>query len=264
MLKQVGNAASSEAASKQDPDRLAEAWKLVWANIHGWVGDRIIQILQFTREYHDEMDIRGSIGEIGVHHGKLFFLLASLARADEDCVAIDLYENQVKNLDHSGKGSLEIFTGHLDTLFPQMKRQVKAVAADSMSLTPSNVRDKLGVDKMRLFSVDGGHTIMHVVNDLSIAQELIVPGGIIMLDDFLGPLWPTVTEGYFEYMRTANRRLVPFLSFQNKLFLTTYSEGPEVLAKLRSSLDRMVGKEIHSGKWRYSTLNGHQILCFAR
>lgn len=261
-LKSVVTPIKAQSTTEKPIDRLDEASRLVWANIHGWVGDRIHHIIRFVREFHEEQGIHGNIVEIGVHHGKLFFLLSSIARSDEKCVAIDLYEDQEKNLDHSGNGSLKIFTSHLDTHFPYMKSQVQAVAADSMSLTPASVRARLGIDNARLFSVDGGHTIAHVVNDLEIAQELIVPGGVILLDDFLGPLWPSVTEGYFQYVRTANRKLAPFLIFQNKLFLTTYSEHPVMLAKLRTFLDNWVGKEIHTNRWRYAMLGEHKVLCF--
>lgn len=262
-LKAVATPVETKSTAEKPVDRLDDIHRLVWANIQGWVGDRIHHILRFVREYHDAENIRGNIAEIGVHHGKLFFLLAAIARSDEQCIAIDLYEDQEKNLDKSGNGSLAIFTSHLNGHFPQLKSQVRAVQADSMALTPAGVRARLGIDNARLFSVDGGHTVAHVVNDLEIAQELIVPGGVILLDDFLGPLWPSVTEGYFRYVQTANRKLAPFLIFQNKLFLTTYSEHPVVLARLRVYLDNLVGAEIHSRRWRYAMLGEHKVLCFA-
>lgn len=109
----------------------------------------------------------------------------------------------------------------------------------------------------------GGHNVKHVINDMSLAQELIVPGGVILLDDFLGPHWPRVSEGFFEYMRVANRRLAPFLIFQNKLFLTTYSEHPQFSAKFRKLIDRAVGSEIHTRRWRYTQIGEHKVLCFA-
>ncbi len=104
-----------------------------------------------------------------------------------------------------------------------------------MSITPCSAHKIISRNGIRLFSIDGGHHIEHVINDLSIAQELLCPRGIVLLDDFFGPLWPTVTEGFFEYMKRRNARLAPLLVFQNKLFLTTYSEQPAMLGRYAAS-----------------------------
>jgi hypothetical protein len=250
-------------ASDGQTDVLDAALRLIWKDVHGWVGDRIPHILKFVRELHEADKVEGDILEIGVHHGKLFFLLAAASRDTERCVAVDLFEDQQKNLDHSGKGSLTIFEQHLQNFFPELVPRVTAISADSMSLTPATARERLGTKGVRLMSVDGGHTVAHVVNDMEIAQELLVSGGVVLLDDFLGVHWPTVTEGFYKYMEVANRRLAPFLIFQNKLFLTTFSDQPATLTKLRGFLDRTLPKEIHSGRWRYATVGEHKVLSFA-
>jgi hypothetical protein len=241
---------------------ILEATQVAFDSIQGWVGDRIFQIVDFIKLYHEQRGIHGDIAEIGVHHGKLFVILAAVARPDEMCIAVDIFEDQELNVDSSGNGSRAVFEGHMRTHFPEMLDRVKIVACDSMSITPATAAAKLSQRGVRLFSVDGGHTTKHVVNDLSIAQELLVSSGVVLLDDFLGPMWPSVSEGFFQYMSTANRRLAPFLIFQNKLFLTTFSEHERVLQGLRDYLNGTVGAEIHS-RWRYSQLCGFTLLCFA-
>jgi len=238
------------------------ATEVAFGSIQGWVGDRIYQIVDFIKLYHEQHGTRGDIAEIGVHHGKLFVILAAVARPDETCVAVDVFEDQQLNVDSSGNGSRAVFEGHLKTHFPDLLDRIKIVACDSMSITPGTAAAKLSERGVRLFSIDGGHTVAHVVNDLSIAQELLVSSGVVLLDDFLGPMWPSVSEGFFKYMSIANRRLAPFLVFQNKLFLTTFSEHEQVLQGLRGYLDKTVGAEIHD-RWRYSQLCGSQVLCFA-
>ena len=242
-----------------NPMRAANHW--VFQNVEGWVGHRIVQILEFIREYHEAHNVVGDICEIGVHHGKLFFVMAHLARPEEKCIAADIFERQDLNIDQSGKGSLEQFKTHLREGFPELVAQVKTVACDSMSITPSSARSALGTNGVRVFSVDGGHTVAHVVNDLCLAQELLVPGGIVLLDDFFGIAWPGVTEGYFKYMDGANRRLLPFLTFQNKLFLTTLSEKNDIAKSFRTYIDPIVGDEIHQ-RWKYTYLSGTQVLCY--
>lgn len=240
-----------------------DAAHIAFDNIEGWVGDRVHQIVDFVRRDHEAHDVDGDIAEIGVHHGKLFYIIAAAARANDAILAIDLFGQQSLNVDHSGNGDRAVFERHADDFFPGLKHQIKILEGDSMSLRTSDLRALMAHDRIRLFSVDGGHTPEHVVNDMSIAQELIAPRGVVMLDDFFGYMWPSVTEGFFRYMATANRRLAPFLIFQNKLFLTTYSEHESVLTSLRAYLDEVVGDEIHTN-WGYSKLCGFSVLSHAR
>lgn len=241
-------------------DRVIFANELVFKNVQGWVGDRLFQVVDFINEVHETQDVSGDIAEIGVHHGMLFFLLSSIGRDSEQCIAVDLFDDQEKNLDKSGGGGgIRTFTGHLDTLFPHIADRVRIVQRDSMSITPSTARTVLGTGGVRVFSVDGGHTVSHVTNDLAIAQEIIVPGGFVLLDDFLGPAWPSVTEGFFSYMARLNVRLAPFLIFQNKLILTTFSEHQQTLAALRKYVDKM--PDLHT-QWRYTQMCGFDVLAY--
>lgn len=240
-----------------------DATHIVFQNIEGWVGDRIFQIVDFIGRDHDANGVKGDIAEIGVHHGKLFYIAATIARPDEALIAIDLFGQQGLNVDRSGNGDRAVFEGHADQFFPQLKPQIKILEGDSMSLQDSDLRALMRQDRIRLFSVDGGHNPEHVVNDMSIAQTFLAPRGVVMLDDFFGYMWPSVTEGFFRYMATANRRLAPFLIFQNKVFLTTYSEHESMLTALRAYLDEAVGHEIHT-HWGYGKLCGFTVLTHAR
>lgn len=228
-------------------------------NVDGWVGNRISDMVRFCDAFHEQADIRGDIAEIGIHHGKLFFILAAAARPDERCIAVDIFNNQSLNVDRSGNGDFGQFSTYIDTLFPHIRPQLNIIQGDSMSIPASAASKILGSEKIRLFSVDGGHTKHHVLNDMCIAQEMLAGGGFVLLDDFLGPHWPGVTEGFFEYMKTLNRRLAPFMIFENKLFLTTFSEHAAVLAAVREFIEREHGDEIHH-RWRYVELCGFKAL----
>lgn len=241
----------------------ADAAHIAFEHIEGWVGDRVHQIVDFVRRDHDAHNIQGDIAEIGVHHGKLLYIMAAAARSDDAILAIDLFGQQDLNIDHSGSGDRATFERYADDFFPDLKRQIKILEGDSMSLRASDLRSLMKHDRIRLFSVDGGHNPEHVVNDLNIAQELIAPRGVIMLDDFFGYMWPSVTEGLFRYMSTANIRLAPFLIFQNKLFMTTYSEHESVLTSLRAYLDEVVGNEIHTN-WGYGKICGFSVLAHSK
>jgi hypothetical protein len=238
---------------------IEEANTVILPNIEGWVGDGIWSICEFLRRDHLSNGVVGSIAEIGVHHGKLFFLLSHIGDENSQLIAIDLFEDQEKNVDSSGSGNRQIFEKHLSTYFPYLKNRVRIVSGDSMAFVPSAVQEVFR-EKVRIFSVDGGHTVQHVINDMSLAQDVLAPRGTILLDDFFGPHWPSVTEGFFQFMSRHNRRLAPYLIFQNKLFLTTYSEHEQVLQGLHQFLLEQLGDGFGDGRWRYTSVCGHKVL----
>jgi hypothetical protein len=232
--------------------------------VEGWLGDRIYQVIKTIGPIFAELQITGHIVEIGVHHGLSFFLMMALRDDVERCVAIDLFDSQQLNIDRSGMGSLATFSLHLEALLPAEAPYVTIVQRDSLSFSLYEFGQLFAPAGVKLFSIDGGHTVVHVVNDLSLAQEVLVAGGIVALDDFLGPHWPTVTEGFYRFMQAHNRRLSPLLYFQNKLFLTTLSEHDLWLEKLRTGLKAIAGEEFGSGHWRVVEIAGATCLSHAR
>lgn len=235
---------------------------IVFAHVEGWVGGRIHQMLDFVNTYHGAHGVQGDVIEIGVHHGKLFFLMLSLLRDNEVGIAMDLFSSQHLNIDRSGSGSRAIFEEHLRRYFSEYESSVRIIEGDSMAMRADDIRSQMMNDRVRVFSVDGGHNVEHAINDLSLAQELIAPRGIVMLDDFLGPHWPSVTEGFFKFMNTSNIRLAPYLIFENKLFLTTYSEHESMLHEQHAYVTEAVGDEMHS-RWKYTQLCGFKVLSCA-
>ncbi|TXN22692.1 class I SAM-dependent methyltransferase [Methylobacterium sp. WL9] len=227
--------------------------------LQGWVGDRQPMIIDLIDEIQRDLGVVGDIAEIGVHHGLFLMLLAAVRQDHETIRAFDLFDRQDLNLDKSGQGSLEIFTAAIEKYYPGISESFIVKSEDSLNITPLNLK-KYFPNNVRLFSIDGGHTRTHVINDLSVAQNVLSAGGVAILDDFFGPHWPEVTEGYFTFMNNNNRRLVPFLFFQNKLFLTTFSEHGNISNKFRALVEQRIGSEIHDGMWKYVNIAGHQVL----
>ncbi|MFI6873630.1 class I SAM-dependent methyltransferase [Streptomyces sp. NPDC050400] len=53
--------------------------------------------------------------------------------------------------------------------------------------------------------VDGDHSAPGVAADLAWAEEIVAPGGIVVLDDFGHPKWPGIREAYEKHMTGATR-----------------------------------------------------------
>jgi hypothetical protein len=92
---------------------------------------KIIATLSAVQE---AQHIGGNVAEIGVHHGKLFILLYLLTRGEERAVAVDLFANQVQNIDHSGVGDLDKFRANLARHADADMRRLVVHEGDSTAL----------------------------------------------------------------------------------------------------------------------------------
>lgn len=184
--------------------------------VHGWLEEDSADFIFALGEVQDEQGTKGSVCEIGVHHGKLFILMLGVTDASERALAIDLFENQSLNVDRSGRGDFDIFMNNVRT-FDGSDERVKTISRSSLEVSPEEIIEKVG--KVRLFSVDGGHTCECAENDLVLAQRTIADTGVVILDDFYNAKWPGVLSGTVKYLERAEAELRPFAITPNKLYL---------------------------------------------
>lgn len=235
----------------------------IFGRVEGWLGERMSQMVMIFGRILDENQVRGHIAEFGVHHGLFLFLLNALRNENEECFAIDVFDRQQLNIDHSGSGSLSIFLSHLETLMGAQRSFFRIVERDTTTFSTAEVIELFGNTGVKFLSVDAGHTTLHACNDLHLAQEVLVPGGIVALDDYMSVHWPGVTEGFYRFMATRNRRFKPLMFFQNKLFLTTVSEHSAVLEQFRAALMETCAEEVRTGRWKNVEIAGTNCLSFS-
>ena len=237
----------------------------IYGRVEGWLSDRMWQIVDMLGTILDTNHVRGHIVEFGVHHGLFLFLLNVLRNDDEECFAIDVFEDQHLNVDASGgggRGSLAMFLSHIETLMPAQRRFFRIVQRDTLSFSNAEIADLFGRKGVKFVSVDAGHTVQHICNDLSLVQEVLAAGGIVALDDYMSIHWPGVTEGFYHFMNYQNRRLKPFLCLHNKLFLTTGSEHGYIFQQFRTAIEAVCGEEVRSGRWKEVEIVGCKSLAF--
>ena len=185
------------------------------------------------------LGVRGSVGEIGVHHGGFFLALASASSRDEPLFVLDLFDKLQKlNVDGSGKGAWANFSSNAalmgfsakggGTRWPSpapAARSVHAIADASTNVDGGHFR-RLARKQLRMFSVDGGHTREATCHDLNLADSYLHDGGIVIVDDVgccdRQSSWGLgVVDGIFSFFDSGPRplRLVPFFFSKPKLFL---------------------------------------------
>lgn len=229
----------------------------IFPTLQGWVAPRQPMMVGIIDAIHQERGITGDIAEIGVHHGLFMLLLAAVRRDGERIRAFDVFEDQASNVDASGMGSRSHFEAAINRWYDPAHFDVHQI--DSLTMKGPEIARYLP-KPVRLFSVDGGHTRIHAANDLHVANQVITPGGVVILDDFFAVLWTGVTEGFFDFMNSGPVKLAPLVYFENKLYLTTVDEQPAMLTVLRDKLDIAIGAEIHNQLWKYVEITGTTML----
>jgi Methyltransferase domain len=181
--------------------------------VSGWLFPGAIKLLVALAEAQQAWDIKGNVLEIGVHEGKLFILLSLFTREGEKAVAVDLFADQARNIDASGRGDLEKFEKNVKQHADY--NRVVIHAGDSTELSSSTLIG-LGGGRFRFISVDGGHSPEITAHDLATADGALAPGGVIILDDCFNEFWPGVADGVHDYFCNKQRAVVPFATGGNK------------------------------------------------
>jgi hypothetical protein len=198
-------------------------WRDGFPQVEGWLARELLDPLKCISRAQDDAKLAGNVAEIGVYRGKLLIALAHLAGPGERCVAIDIFDDQAKNIDGSGAGSMALLCENFQRHAPDGAELV-TIKADSLAMTLDQ-RVALARDHgpFRLFSIDGGHTVQHALNDLLTAQDMLADGGVVLLDDIFHRHWPGVTEAVGLFYSRYVPRIAPFLHAYNKLFLVSYT-----------------------------------------
>jgi hypothetical protein len=223
-------------------------------SVEGWLAPESAQAIACLAETQIELGQTGGVGEIGIHHGKLFLLLYLSMQPNERSFALDVFGNQALNKHASGEGDQDIFLRNLLRVGGDRAR-VTVFAQDSGSVGAADLVKAVG--PMRMMSVDGGHTEDITYNDMALAEAALQPPGILVLDDVYNERWPAVATGAFRFVLEPGHQLRPFAISPNK---TYFCKDPAAADHYRARLlarfgDQRLGEE---------TLFGSDVLILGR
>lgn len=186
--------------------------------VEGWLDTYSAEFIATLSEIQCRAGYRGGVGEIGVHHGKLFILLLLTASDTEKAFVIDVFEQQYINTDHSGKGDRGMLLDNIRR-WGGSDTQVHLISRSSLEVHPEDIVAACG--KVRLISIDGGHTEQCALNDLCLAEAVLQDWGIAVVDDYFNQWWPGVSTGVAKYLENPDSKLRPFAISPNKVYLCT-------------------------------------------
>lgn len=204
--------------------------------IGGWMDASALALIAALSRAQLDQGMRGAVGEIGVHEGLSFIAAALSADVSEQLFVCDVFEQQDLNVDKSGRGDLAIFESNLGKCGLTI-RDVTLSVGSSTSI-PRDYFLLQGIKPFRYFSIDGGHTHETTASDLRLAARVLMPGGVVALDDIKNDGWPGVRSALFEFLASkAEPALAPF-AMNYKVFMTTPSHHAMMLNITISTLER--------------------------
>jgi hypothetical protein len=185
-------------------------------SVNGYLKSLDASLIVALASWQTSNKIAGGLAEIGVHHGKLFFLLALSRQVGEKSLAIDLFEDDEMNVSSRFGGRSRALLTHAASLNVPLE-STEVQKADSLTLTSDDILNRVG--RVRIFSVDGGHLYHHVAHDLPLVFSTLAPGGVIIVDDFCNSEWPEVTCATYDFVRAQEGKIVPAILTKKKLYL---------------------------------------------
>jgi hypothetical protein len=221
----------------------------------GWFAYIDAMVFRAIDQTHRDSGIEGDLLEIGAYMGKSAILLGYLLRPQERLVVCDLFTNEDLDPDLESDAAFygELSRAAFEQNYARFHRQRPEVIERSST--------ELGAEGLgrsfRLVHVDGSHRYDIVRQDIATALELVVGGGIVVVDDYrtvphaLGvaaAVWRAVTDG----------ELIPLLATEQKLYGCSPGDT-ETTAKV---LRRWALEESPFGGVQQEVV-GHEMVVFA-
>lgn len=231
-------------------DRIDHYVRAGLRRVEGWLDPYSARLIADLAAAQGGLGVSGAFGEIGVHHGKLFILLR-LAMPEAPGFAIDLFDDQHLNVDASGSGDRRKFEANIAAWAPG-GGPLTIVQRSSLEVAPDEILAAVG--PCRIVSVDGGHTEECARSDLGLAEAVLAPGGVAILDDYFNVEWPDVSTGMARYCLDPATALRPFAISPSKVFLAR----PDWHERL---LEALVARQ-PDARLRWQRMFGHAVYYF--
>ena len=190
---------------------IAEGFPTIWSQ-------SVPAAMWLTQRYDVALHARGidgAVAEIGVLRGAFIIGLTQLLPDKASSLAIDCFDTSGYELELPGdRAVLGEYLANVGR-WAYGPEAAGYIAANSGTLNPVEVAREYG-RVFKFFAVDGLHTENQTLHDLRIAEAALVPGGMIILDDWKDGCQPVVAaaEAFI-----ADGRFAPVAYGFNKLWL---------------------------------------------
>ncbi|MGY4982521.1 class I SAM-dependent methyltransferase [Streptomyces sp. 900105755] len=220
-------------------------------DVPGWfpVLDQVLFDWFLRRQ--EESGMRGDLLEVGTYMGKSAIFTARHLRAGETYTVCDLFEGDAPddaNRAESTKSYSKLTRGIFEQNYLAFHEELPRVLQGPSSVVPTEVAP----GSCRFVHVDASHLYEHVHGDIEAARELLVPDGIVVLDDFRSEHTPGVSIAAWEAV--LNGGLNPICLSTQKLY-GTWGDPEPVQEALMEMINQRTDCHLST-----QTAAGHRIV----
>lgn len=206
-------------------------------DVPGWfpVLDQVLFDWLLNRQ--EAAGVRGDLLEVGVYMGKSAIFLGRHLQEGERYTVCDLFEGDAPddaNRAESTKSYSALTRQAFEANYLAFHDELPRVVQGPSSLVPGEVER----NSCRFVHIDGSHLYEHVYDDIGAARDVLLPDGIVVLDDFRSEHTPGVSVAVWEAV--LSRGLRPICLSTQKLYGTWGDPEPvqeELLAMVRGRGD---------------------------
>jgi hypothetical protein len=167
---------------------------------------------------------RGDLLEVGVYMGKSAIFLGRHLQEGESYTVCDLFESDAPddaNAAEATKSYRSTLTRRaFEANYLAFHDELPRVLQGPSSIVPGEVKPR----SCRFVHIDASHLYEHVQGDITTARDILLPGGVVVLDDFRSEHTPGVSIAAWEAV--LNRGLNPVCLSTQKLYGTWGDPGP--------------------------------------
>lgn len=206
-------------------------------DVPGWFPVLDQMLFDWCLDRQEAAGMRGDLLEVGVYMGKSAIFLGRHAQEGERYTVCDLFEGDAPdnaNQAESTKSYSALTRRAFEENYLSFHDELPRVLQGPSSLVPSEVAPR----SCRFVHIDASHLYEHVHGDIAAAREALLPGGIVVLDDFRSEHTPGVAVATWEAV--LSRGLHPICLSAQKLYGTWDDPEPvqeELLAMARERTD---------------------------
>lgn len=208
-----------------------------FADVPGWFPPLDQVLFTWFLDRQRSRNTEGDLLELGVYMGKSAILLGQHLRDGERLTVCDLFGGEAPddaNHAETSKSYASLTRQAFERNYLSFHDSLPRVIEGPTSVVPGEVAK----DSCRFVHIDASHLYEHVYGDIGAAQEILLPDGIVVLDDFRSEHTPGVSVAVWEAV--LNRGLRPICLSTQKLYGTWGDPEPvqeELLAMLRERSD---------------------------
>lgn len=220
--------------------------------VPGWFPGEDLETFRVLLEAQARAGTAGDLLEIGAYQGRTAILLGFYQRPDSRLLVCDVFDEVKVGAANEAENDVS-YPGLTRAGFLEHYRRFHAYDPQLEVCLSQELRDRVPAGSVRFLHLDGSHLYEVVVRDLELAEMLLSPDGVLVIDDYRSPHTPGVAAAAWRAL--TDGRLWPVRLTPQKMYAALSAEAASAVggalaahtlerADLRQTLEVIEGQTV--------------------